>query len=108
MKFTIASGASLSDAVDLAGFSYFALEMPAEWTAANLTLQAMGPSGTYRDVYDDGGNEVTITAAANRVIAISTSQLKIKPLTKVKFRSGTSSIPVNQAAARDIYIIGSR
>jgi len=101
---TILAGATgLSDVIDLDGYTIFALEMPATWIAANITLQACStPTGTFRDVYDDAGSEVTIVAAASRFIAVDSAMLKIAPLRYVKFRSGTTASPVNQTATRTI------
>lgn len=101
---TILTGATgLSNVIDLDGYTIFALEMPATWIAANITMQACSTAtGTFLDVYDDAGNEVTIVAAASRFITVNTNMLNLAPLRFVKFRSGTSASPVNQTATRTI------
>lgn len=103
---TIASGGSLSTPLELEGAAIFGLIMPAEWTAANLTFQACDTfGGTYQNLYDDSGTEVTVTAAAARCIAIDLAALKLAGFNYIKIRSGTSATPVNQAAARTIKLI---
>ncbi len=104
---TIKNGASLStDAIDLGGYLAFALLMPAAWTAAVITLLACDTKdGNYKPVYDDSGNEVSLTVAADRVIAIDAAASKIAALRFIRLRSGTAAAAVNQAADRDIGIL---
>lgn len=100
---SIANGASLSAAVSLETGRLFALQMPASWTTANLTFQASHDGTTYADMYDEEGTEVTVTAAASRVIVLEPARwLGIRCL---KVRSGTSGSPVNQGAAREITLL---
>ncbi len=103
----IANGESLSGELDLKGCNLFGLIMPTAWTTANLTFQVSNVSGgTFQNLYDDGGNEVTVAAAASRNIAIDISALKIAPWRYLKIRSGTSGTAVNQGAARTITLVG--
>lgn len=107
--FTIASGASLSGAIDLVGINagmlpIRAIIMSTSWTAANLTFQAGSHSDdTFLNVYDGAGNELTVSAGSGRMI-VDIPELAAPPALKI--RSGTSGTPVNQAAARTIYLIG--
>jgi hypothetical protein len=106
---TVANGATgLSAAVDLTGLQILQLQMPATWVAANLTFQTSDTeTGTFQDLYDDAGTEVTVTVSAQaRNIAIDVNALKLAGLTWVKFRSGTAATPVNQTADRVIKVIG--
>lgn len=98
----IASGESLSTALDIDGALAIAIHMPAAWTTASLTFQASFDGTTYNNVYDDAGNEVTVTAAASRAITILSNYLT--PFRFIKIRSGTSGSAVNQAAARAIIV----
>lgn len=103
---TIASGASLSDIIDLGAHKLCAILMPAAWTAANLTFQAaISPRGTFTDVYDDAGVEVAVTAATSRCIGLDATASELAALRFIKLRSGTAGVPVNQGAARTIYLI---
>jgi hypothetical protein len=99
----IASGAALSAEIDLNGQLPVAIVMPAEWTAANLTLQiSIDDDGAiFNNVYD-GSTEYTVTAAASRYICL---ELALVGVRKLKIRSGTSGTPVNQAAARALSIV---
>lgn len=101
---TIANGASLSAAVNIAHMDLFAIEMPAAWTAASLTFQGSYDGTTYSDLYDDAGNEVTFTVDASRYVLIRTPA-QFFGLKKLKVRSGTTGSAVNQGAARSINLI---
>lgn len=103
---TIANGESLSSAVDLDNGKFVGIIMPAAWTAAAITLAVSDDGVTYYPLFDDGGNEVTITVAAGEAISSTTSGLlHLAYWNFVKFRSGTSGTPVNQGAARTIKIV---
>ncbi len=97
---TIASGASLSTAIDLANDGIIRLLMPAAWTAASITLNVSPDGITYYDLYDRSGIEYAITVAASRAVILSPADFA--GFRYVKLRSGTASAPVNQAAARSI------
>jgi hypothetical protein len=106
---TIASGQALSGAIELnehAAHRLLALVMPAAWTTANLTFQAAATlDGTYQNLHNDEGTEVSVTAAASRVIAIDKAVASLAPLRFLKIRSGTGATPVNQAADRTLTLL---
>lgn len=100
---TIANGASLSSEIDLAGYSLAAIVMPSSWTTANLTFQASDVSGgTYNDIRDAAGNELSVVASASCVI---TDIPELAPIRFLKIRSGTSGTPVNQGGSRSLILI---
>lgn len=99
---TIASGASLSSAVRIdTGSVLVALQTPASWTAADLTLQGSVDGVTYNNLYDSTGSEYSIAGAASRFIHVADPVL-LMGLHYLKVRSGTSGTPVNQGADRII------
>lgn len=103
---TIASGAALSGAIDLGGADDFAIVMPSAWTTANLSFQGSDSlTGTYADLYTDGGNEVVVSAAASRVISLANVRQFLGGVRFLKIRSGTTGTPVNQAAERSLTIL---
>lgn len=106
---TIANGASLSGAVDLGGYRVAALDMPAGWTAAALTFQASNTDGSYGDLYDEAGAEVTVpsaaVAASRRIVPGSTLALHLLAHRYLKVRSGTAAAAVAQAAERAITLV---
>lgn len=111
ISFTIASGASLSSAVNVREGTHpagsctpAAIIMPATWTAASITVQASVDGTTFYDVYDEFGTELTFTAAAARIIKIDAAAMWGVGLV-FKFRSGTTGTPVNQATARTLSLI---
>lgn len=104
---TVPNGAAgLSAEVDIGGSELMAIKMPATWVAASITFQGCEVSGgTFYDLYDDAGSEVTATAAQQRTIALDSIAMKIAPLRFIKVRSGTTAAPVNQTADRTLYLI---
>lgn len=103
----IANGASLSGAVSCEGQTLVGIQMPAAWTAAALTFQVATDSatGTFQDAYDDGGTEISVTAAASHFIPINTLAKQLRNVRFLKVRSGTGGVPVNQAAARTLVLV---
>lgn len=99
----IANGEAVSGAIHLHGMALFALQMPASWTAADLTFQGSYDGTTYANVYDETGDEVTVDADASRFIILDPA--KFIGLQRLKIRSGTAGSPVNQGAARTIQLI---
>jgi len=103
---TIALNGSLSTEVDLEGYALAGLHMPADWTAAVLTFQSAPISGgTFYNVYDDQGNEVTVQAADDRAIGVDVAAGALASWRFLKIRSGTAASAVNQAAARVITLV---
>jgi hypothetical protein len=98
----IASGASLSGAVDLGGRKLVAIVMPGTWTAASLTFQASPDGVTYYDVYD-GATERALTVAASYYSALAIGDWV--GLRWIKVRSGATGTPVNQAAERTLTLV---
>jgi hypothetical protein len=103
---TIAAGASLSNVIPIGSYKYMQIIMPSAWTTANLTFQTCTTSGgTFTDVYDEDGVEVNISASTSRSILFSDESVMLISSLFLKIRSGTTGTPVNQAAARTIYLI---
>lgn len=96
----IANNASLSDGIDLKGYTLCGVEMPADWTDANLTFQGRTKGGIWSNVYDRYGNELVVVADDDRYIPID--PLDFLGVEEIKVRSGTSGSAVNQSAARTI------
>ena len=99
---TILNTASLSAAVELDGHSVERIIMPAAWTAADLTFQVSDDGGTtFQNLYWDWGAEFVIDAAVATTIELSPF-CKLSNIDQLKVRSGTSGVPVAQAADRII------
>jgi hypothetical protein len=95
----------LSDALNIDGFVWVGIEMPAAWDAADLTIQTSSEEKEihFKDLYDSAGNEITIAADVDRVIRLFPSDLT--PVRWLKLRSGTSGSPVAQTGDRVIGIL---
>lgn len=110
---TIPANEALSGVVDLGEKRLIALEMPESWSGTTITFQSKAnasdeshPVEDWDDVYDDAGNEVSVTVAQNRIVVIGTvTKSAIGALRYLRIRSGTTSAPVNQNPARSIKII---
>lgn len=100
--FVIANGASLSGAVDLRGLYVIRLSMPAGWTAAGITFALSDDGSTFNPLCDADGNEITLTVAASKHIALDPADLVGDCWLKI--RSGTSAAAVNQGAERTVVL----
>lgn len=107
---TIANGAALSGDENLGPHALVGVIMPAAWTAADITIQALALEAgvpavqTWAEVIDTAGNNVTLTGpAAGEYVAIASTALV--GLGRVRIRSGTSGAPVNQGAQRDFFLV---
>jgi len=100
---TIAQSASLSNAVLITGRLPTRIDMPAAWTAANLTFQVSTDGLTYNNLYGDAGTEYTVTAAAARAIVLD--PVDFAGVNYLKIRSGTAATPVAQEVARSLAVV---
>lgn len=101
---TITSGTSLSNAIDLKNLRLFGLDIPANWTTANLTVYQKHADGTYNAVKDESGLDLTIVATAGATIRFSNPAM-FAALTDIKLLSGSVATPVAQAADRTLTLI---
>lgn len=104
---TIANGASLSAAIDLAGKQLVSILMPATWTAADITFSVSLDGVTYY-TKKSGGSEYKVSdlLATNPVAsdAVDIPYGDFVGFRYVKIRSGTVGTPVNQGAERTITV----
>lgn len=100
---TIASSASLSDAIDVSGTTICGYIMPASWTSADITFQASVDGTNFFDLYDQYGIEVKHSAAASHFVQLTPADMA--SIRFVKFRSGTSGSAVSQASQRVITLV---
>ena len=95
-------------AIDLGTGRLVGIQMPAAWTAADLTFQAGFEAATLVDLFD-GTSDTTerkIEAGLGRFIALNPNDWA--GVQFLKIRSGTVALPVNQTAARTIKLIVQR
>lgn len=99
---SIASGASLSDILDLSGTSLIAIITPAAWTTAALTFRASLDGTNFYDVIDNDGTEFAVTAlpASSKWMRFSLPDW-LSP-SFLQFRSGLSASPVTQGGTRTL------
>lgn len=95
-----AGATGLSGIIDLGGARLIALQTPADWDAAAISItfrgSVTGAEGTFVDIDDDGAPYV-LPAAPSRGLTISGDVLA--GWRYIQIRSGTSDEPVNQTAA---------
>lgn len=104
--FTIASGASLSDAVDMKSCTPARIILNSAgassgaWTTANLTFKSSEDGSVFGKLTDEFGAEVTVvvdsTAAAAGQVTIVLSPAAWWVPRYLQIRSGTSGTPVTQ------------
>ena len=97
----IAINTALSSFVGLGELTPHVLVMPAAWTDACITFMESIDNTNYFSVMKDDGSELMIAAYGGARIILPSGLSYAKQLI---IRSGTSYNPVNQAAARDLYV----
>ena len=103
MLVAIFSGSSVSGDIDTGAARLGRIDMPAAWTAADLTLQVSFDNVAWNNLYDKDGVEYVIKAAAARSVLVPLSDmLSVRYL---RIRSGTSAAPVAQAAGRSLVLV---
>jgi hypothetical protein len=107
---TEAGGASLSPANDfLGGAKAMAVIMPATWVNVNISFQASNAiDGTFYDVYDEAGNEVTATVKQNKMQSLQALAPILSQFRYVKVRSGVTGAHTDQTASRTLTFIFQR
>ena len=112
----IANGGSLSSqttgtygtpggGIDSAGLMLVGLEMPAAWTAADITFQASRDGTTFKNVFNADGTEFKITAPPADAMIPLAGEIDTLAWRFIKVRSGISGATVNQVAERTITLL---
>lgn len=100
---TILAGESLSDEIDISGYSLVGIKLPSVFEGSSVTFQASDVTGgTFYNVYDSAGNEFSATVRASSVV---TDLPELAPLRFIKIRSGTAGTPVVQVSNREIVVL---
>src|SRR3954463_4432954 len=68
---TIASGATLSGAADLSGYTLVGLIMPAAFTGTSITFSMSDDAGTFYAITNAGGTALSATVAASKCILVT-------------------------------------
>jgi hypothetical protein len=106
----IANGAAVSSAVNIAGGTLVAIQLPAAWTAADLTFEGSFDGTTFAPVFDDANAEVkvaaaTVAAQVGRILVSAGILSKLAALPMFRIVSGVAGTQVNQGAQRDFVVI---
>lgn len=109
---TIANGTALSPEVNVNQKRIVGIRMSAGWTAGAITFQALidepaalPKAPVFGNVVDAAGAEISLaTPTAGTYMALPDT-LALLGLGRIKIRSGTSGVPVNQAADRVLYLV---
>lgn len=91
---TIKAGESLSDGIDCSAGKIVRITVPQEYSEANLTFQVSSNGDLYNDLFDDDGDEITVTANPDSTIVIAKPW--VKSVGFIKLRSGTREHAVKQ------------
>ena len=97
---TIAAGQSLSAEVDIGNQSLVGIILPANWTAAGLSLQVSPDGGTtWAELWTVAGAPYavgTVTIPSSTPVYIAIDPTTLRGALSLKIRSGTQASPVNQ------------
>lgn len=89
--FTIASGETVSNAVQVLQYKVFALKIPAAFDSTAISFQGSEkPDGDFFDVYDQAGNQISITVSTSRVIGLDAAALEVAAIPYLKIVSNSS------------------
>lgn len=82
---TIDANKTTSDGVNLGGLSIRAIEMPAAFSGTTITFESTaessGQSGSddfesWKPVYDDAGNQISVTVGTNRIVGLTAAKME--------------------------------
>lgn len=100
---TIAAGTSVSDSVDLGEELFNGFIMPSAWTAASISIEVSQDNTNWISaIYDSTNTQVGSYTNAVAGAAYAVDVLTFSLFRYVRFRSGTNSSPVVQAATRTL------
>jgi len=103
---TIPSGASVSNTIDCNSRSVLGFVAPAAWTSAALNIEASVDGTSWVTViYDSVGAAIGSWSSLTAGAGYSVDLNGLLPWQFIRLRSGTSTVPVNQGAARAFTII---
>jgi hypothetical protein len=91
---TIPLGESLSDGIDCSAGKIVRITVPQEYTEANMTFQTSSDGNLYNDLYDEHGDEITVSAKPDTTIVVTGAW--VHSIGWLKLRSGTREHPVEQ------------
>lgn len=103
----IAPGASLSPMLGLGDKTLLGVHIPAVWTAASISFQVSPDGGvTWFEFLDAKGAVTSYAVAAGQYAAFDPALFR--GMNAIKIRSGTSAVPVNQAAGAALLVANKR
>lgn len=95
---TIASGGTVSSAIDIREYAIFGMVIPAAFTGIAITFQVCATSGgTFQGLYNTSGNAVSVTVAQGRSYDVPT---EVASWPYVKLVSGSA-----EAADRTLTLV---
>ena len=101
---TIALGETTSNAIPLRGRMVLGLRIPATIEGTAITFTASEEfAGTYADVYDSNGNQVSVAVAASRFIGLSGSEADA--VSAAPFIKLVSNAAGGENAAVDVIVV---
>lgn len=103
---TIASGTSVSNVIDLSFHVLVGFVMPSVWTTAAIDIEvSIDGVNFFSNTYDSLGTLIGVYTTPVVSSGYAVDALALIPYNFVRFRSGTTATPVNQAATRSISVI---
>lgn len=96
-KATIASGQTVSDAVELSEGAIVGLVIPAAFTGTTISFQASADGSVFQALYDETNTLVSMTVAVSRTYAAPAA---LSPFVAIKIVSGSA-----EGASREIKVV---
>lgn len=101
----IDEGQSLSQVIDLWGFRLFSIEIPDGFEGSEITFLSSSDGEDLMDVYNDDGDEISLSVDDGRVVTIDANAGSIASLRYIQIRSGTTGAPQVQTSKRTLKLI---
>lgn len=103
------TGSVATDGIRLGADTLVTIGIPSGWTTANLSFQvSLDDGATYANLYDETGAEVVIPVTTSPAVIMLSNRPSYnwRGINRLKVRSGTAALPVNQVSNVTVTLIG--
>ena len=100
----IKAGESLSSVADCSEGTLVRITMSEAWTPANLTCQISTDGELFNNLVSRNGEELTMPVVPGSAVVVAQLGDALKAAAFIKFRSGTSTHPVEQEERRELAV----
>jgi len=91
--FDVSDSATVSSSHPVESYKVFGLQMPAAFTGTAITFQAAeNQNGTFVDVFDESGSQISITVSTDRYIGLDAAALEIAAAMWIRLVSNDTEV----------------